>query len=158
MDGSRPPPLALLPLGVRPIGRDVTSILVGLRWLDVSGCGLRDAGAARVITAIASSRTLLSIDLSRNDIGKVCSLHVCCARISAYHEPGCACLTCIAGCGGSSGPHRSQGPVLRQRHASGMSTLKALGCGRACGNPAPLHGVTPAKHPLSMVTLTCPLR
>ena len=59
------------PLSLSPLGRDVSSILVGLRWLDVSGCGLRDVGAARVLNAIASSRTLVSIDLSRNEIGRV---------------------------------------------------------------------------------------
>jgi hypothetical protein len=58
----------------------------GLRWLDLSGNQLNDADAARVLNSIRRSHTLLAVDLSRNNIGKVCvrvtcGVHRVCARV-----------------------------------------------------------------------------
>jgi len=42
----------------------------GLRWLDLSGNSLGDAGVAAVLSAAAKSRVLLGLDLSRNGVGQ----------------------------------------------------------------------------------------
>ncbi len=42
---------------------------VGLRWLDLSGNGLTDVDAAKVLLALRVNKTLLALDLSGNAIG-----------------------------------------------------------------------------------------
>ena len=56
------------------------SVHFGLRWLDLSGNGLRDAGVALVLRSVANSATLCALDVSRNDVGKVqqCSALLVC--------------------------------------------------------------------------------
>ncbi|CAM9612898.1 unnamed protein product, partial [Phaeothamnion confervicola] len=95
-----------MPLLLTPVSKDAVS---GIKWLDLSGNRLGDAGAAQVINAVARCPSIVHLDLSANAIGRGGQLRAALLPPEGFMAVG---GSSTSGAGGGKNGERKGRPAL----------------------------------------------